>query len=105
MSKKTGTKRAREVIAIVAAGGKGRRINHPREVLEEGQEIEVQVESVDTIEKRISLAPSDYVSPEENEKKEKDLVKDFQKKSSKEQSVGMGTLGELLQAKLNEKSK
>ena len=29
--------------------GKGRRINHPREVLEEGQELEVQVESVDTI--------------------------------------------------------
>lgn len=37
--------------------GKGRRINHPREVLEEGQELEVQVENVDTVEKRISLTP------------------------------------------------
>ena len=82
--------------------GKGRRINHPREVLEEGQEIEVQVESVDTIEKRISLAPSDYVSPEEDQKKEDNLVQDFQK-SKKEQSAGFGTLGDILKAKLAEK--
>ena len=83
--------------------GKGRRINHPREVLEEGQEIEVQVESVDTIEKRISLAPSDYVSPEEDQKKEDNLVQDFQK-STKKQSSSFGTLGDILKAKLAEKS-
>ncbi|RUM39833.1 MAG: 30S ribosomal protein S1 [Desulfocapsa sp.] len=83
--------------------GKGRRINHPREVLEEGQEIEVQVESVDTEEKRISLAPSDYESPENDEQKEKNIVKDF-KKSSKESGGGFGTFGDLLQAKLAEKS-
>ncbi len=82
--------------------GKGRRINHPREVLEEGQEIEVQVESVDTIEKRISLAPSDYVSPEEDQKKEDSLIQDFQK-SKKEQSSSFGTLGDILKAKLAEK--
>ncbi len=84
--------------------GKGRRIHHPREVLEEGQEIEVVVESVDTTEKRISLAPSDYVSPEEDQNKEQELVKSF-KKSKKEQPATLGTLGDLLQAKLNEKSK
>ena len=84
--------------------GKGRRIHHPREVLEEGQEIEVAVESVDTTEKRISLAPSDYVSPEEDQNKEQDLLKSF-KKSKKEQPATLGTLGDLLQAKLNEKSK
>ncbi len=84
--------------------GKGRRIHHPREVLEEGQEIEVTVESVDTEEKRISLAPSDYVSPEEDQNKEQDLLKSF-KKSKKEQPATLGTLGDLLQAKLNEKSK
>lgn len=84
--------------------GKGRRINHPREVLEEGQEIEVQIESIDTVEKRISLAPSDYVSPEDDQKKEDHLVKDFQK-SRKEQSSNLGTLGDLLQAKLAEKRK
>jgi small subunit ribosomal protein S1 len=83
--------------------GKGRRINHPREVLEEGQELEVQVESVDTIEKRISLAPSDYESPEDDQKKEDLLVKDFQK-NTQEKAGSLGTLGDLLQAKLAEKS-
>ncbi len=83
--------------------GKGRRINHPREVLEEGQEIEVQVESVDTVEKRISLAPSDYVSPDDDQKSEDRLVNDF-KKSNKKESSTLGTFGDLLQAKLAEKS-
>ncbi len=83
--------------------GKGRRINHPREVLEEGQEIEVQVESVDTVEKRISLAPSDYVSPDDDQKSEAKMVKNFQD-NRKEQSGNLGTLGDLLQAKLAEKS-
>ena len=82
--------------------GKGRRINHPREVLEEGQEIEVQIESIDTVEKRISLAPSDYVSPEDDQKSEDRLVKDF-KKSNKKESSTLGTFGDLLQAKLAEK--
>ena len=84
--------------------GKGRRINHPREVLEEGQGIEVQVESVDTVEKRISLAPSDYVSPEDDQRSEDTLVKSFQK-SNKKQSSTLGTFGDLLQAKLAEKSR
>jgi len=83
--------------------GKGRRINHPREVLEEGQEIEVQIENIDTAEKRISLAPSDYVSPEEDQKSEDKLVKSFQKNRRKETST-LGTLGDLLQKKLAEKS-
>ncbi len=84
--------------------GKGRRIHHPREVLEEGQELEVTVESVDTIEKRISLAPSDYVSPEDDADNEQELVKNFQK-NKKEQPATLGTLGDLLQAKLNDKLK
>jgi len=83
--------------------GKGRRINHPREVLEEGQEIEVQVESVDLAEKRISLAPSDYVSPEDDQRSEDRLVQDF-KKSNKKQTGTLGTFGDLLKAKLAEKS-
>jgi small subunit ribosomal protein S1 len=84
--------------------GKGRRINHPREVLEEGQEIEVTVESVDTEEKRISLKPSDFVSPEDDQRSEESLVKDF-KKSAKKESSNLGTFGDLLKAKLSEKSK
>jgi len=83
--------------------GKGRRINHPREVLEEGQEIEVQVESIDMEEKRISLTPSDYVSPDDDQKSEDKLVKDFKNAHTK-QTASLGTFGDLLQAKLAEKS-
>ncbi len=36
--------------------GKGKRINHPREVLEENQTIEVKISRVDEEEKRLSLA-------------------------------------------------
>ncbi len=84
--------------------GKGRRIHHPREVLEEGQEIEVQVESIDSVEKRISLTPSDYESPENEQKKEEKRVKEFKNKTKEETGKSLGTLGDLLQAKLAEKS-
>ncbi len=82
--------------------GQGRRINHPREVLEEGQDLEVRVESVDSIEKRISLAPSDYISAEEDQNTEKEQLKNFHK-SNKKESATFGTFGDLLQAKYNEK--
>ena len=54
------------LIHISKLGG-GRRINHPREVVETGQEIEVIIESIDAVEKRISLAPVDYESAENKE--------------------------------------
>lgn len=86
--------------------GSGRRINHPREVLEEGQNIDVQIEGVDRAEKRISLVPADYVSAEDEEEKEKSEYRSFiagekKKKSSSE----VGSLGALLKAKMAEKKK
>jgi small subunit ribosomal protein S1 len=86
--------------------GSGRRINHPREVLEEGQNIDVNIESIDLAEKRISLVPADYVSAEAEQDKERTeyksfISKDKKKKSSKE----MGSLGALLKAKMAEKGK
>ncbi|MEJ2058027.1 MAG: S1 RNA-binding domain-containing protein, partial [Desulfofustis sp.] len=57
--------------------GHGRRINHPREAVEEGQEIEVVIESIDPEEKRISLAPSDYVSTEDEAEKERRDYTDY----------------------------
>ena len=94
------------LIHISKLGG-GRRINHPREVLEEGQSVEVVVESVDTAERRISLAPSNYVSPESEEEKEKSDFTDYLAKEKRENppSAGLGTLGELLKAKMAEKKK
>lgn len=94
------------LIHISKLGG-GRRINHPREVLETGQEIEVVVESVDTAEKRISLAPLDYESPESKENVEKaeyvSYVQQARKKEKNGGEEGVGSFGALLKAKMKEK--
>ncbi len=85
--------------------GAGRRINHPREVLEEGQQLDITVENIDTEEKRISLVPADYVSEESEQEKEANDYKSFVKKEKKKKSSsGVGSLGALLQAKLQEKN-
>ncbi|SHO44582.1 30S ribosomal protein S1 [Desulfopila aestuarii] len=92
------------LIHISKLGG-GRRINHPREVLEAGQEVEVVIESIDTVEKRISLAPVDYESAETVENKEKaDYVSYVQQAKKKEKSEeNLGSFGALLKAKMKEK--
>ncbi|MFW2366310.1 MAG: 30S ribosomal protein S1 [Desulforhopalus sp.] len=86
--------------------GSGRRINHPREVLEEGQNIDVKIEGVDRTEKRISLVPADYVSAEKEEEKEKTDYRSFIAGEKKKKSGSeMGSLGALLKAKMAEKKK
>ncbi len=85
--------------------GAGRRINHPREVLEEGQNIDVTIDAIDLAEKRISLIPADYVSPEAEQDKERAEYKSFKSKEKKKESTGMGSLGALLKAKMKEKGK
>lgn len=86
--------------------GSGRRINHPREAVEEGQNIDVTIESIDREEKRISLVPADYISEESEKEKEQQEYKSFVSKSTKKKETqAVGSLGALLQAKLAEKSK
>lgn len=86
--------------------GSGRRINHPREVVEEGQALDVTVESIDTDEKRISLVPADYVSADSEKEKEHLDYKTFKAKDKKkEKKSDVGSLGALLQAKMAEKKK
>lgn len=82
--------------------GSGRRIHHPREIMEEGQEIEVSIESIDNDQKRISLTPTDYTAPEDVEKAEQEEYVHFSKSKQKE---SLGNLGDLLKAKLEEKNK
>lgn len=89
------------LIHISKLGG-GRRINHPREVVEAGQDIEVVIESIDDDEKRVSLAPSDYQAPEAKEDAERKEFKRFLS-GQKDKKTDMGSLGALLQAKLEEK--
>lgn len=85
--------------------GNGRRINHPREVVEEGQNIDVKIEGIDTEEKRISLVPSDYVSEESEQEKERNEYKKFVSQKKKKAEKSVGSLGALLQAKMDEKNK
>lgn len=94
------------LIHISKLGG-GRRINHPREVVEVGQELEVVVESVDSADKRISLAPIDYQSEENKEAVEKaDYVSYVQQSKKRENAEeGMGSFGALLKAKIQQKKK
>jgi small subunit ribosomal protein S1 len=86
--------------------GAGRRIHHAREVLEEGQNIDVTIESIDTVEKRISLVPADYVSQETEQEKETDEYRSYLKKTRQKKTASpedVGSLGALLKAKLQEK--
>lgn len=81
--------------------GSGRRINHPREVLEAGQEITVKIDSVDMEKQRISLVPEDYTAKAEEEQAAK---KEYARpKETAPQS--MGTLGDLLQAQMKQQGK
>ncbi|BCO09853.1 30S ribosomal protein S1 [Desulfolithobacter dissulfuricans] len=78
--------------------GAGRRINHPREVLEPGQEITVKIDGVEREKQRISLVPEDFTDSAGTEKKEKESGRE---PSFRPQAPGsMGTLGDLLKAQL-----
>lgn len=73
-------------------------------MVEAGQNIEVVIESIDPDNKRISLTPSDYTSPEQEVEKEH---RDYKKYQSSQKKTGdkesLGSFGALLKAKLNEK--
>ena len=83
------------LIHISGLGG-GTRIKHPREVISEGQSIEVIVDSVDPEKKRISLKPVLQKTEEQ-----KDFEQYTEQKS--DSFKAMGNLGDLLKGKLNKK--
>jgi len=86
------------LIHISKLGG-GRRLSHPREVLKEGQAVEVQIEAVDREKRKISLALAEVRRAEEEEAA---TIKEY-----KQQSVAapqnLGSFGELLKAKMEQK--
>jgi small subunit ribosomal protein S1 len=77
--------------------GAGRRINHPREVLEAGQELTVRVESLDKEQNRIALAPEDY------EAGEKTPSEEDREKIRRSRSESLGTLGDLFKKEIQKK--
>jgi small subunit ribosomal protein S1 len=76
--------------------GGGRRIHHPREVLEAGQELTVKIESVDTAQKRLALTPEDYVAKELDEER-------FTPPPASKEPTSMGTFGDLLKSQSKKK--
>ena len=76
--------------------GSGRRINHPREVLEVGQPITVKIDSVDPEKRRISLLPEDYTEEDGDDN-------DYTPPPASQAPKSMGTLGDLLQAQMKGK--
>jgi small subunit ribosomal protein S1 len=76
--------------------GAGRRINHPREVLDAGQEITVRIESIEPEKQRIALVPDDYAGNAEQSP-------DAEPPRPKERPKSLGTLGDLLAAGMKKK--
>ncbi len=89
------------LIHISALAG-GRRINHPREVISEGEVVEVRIEAVDPEQKRISLALASAVKAVEDEGREVAKVRDYISKTQQQSGGSMGTLGDILKKKLSD---
>jgi len=81
--------------------GAGKRINHPREAVKEGDTLEVRVDGIDREARRVSLSPA---GPAREAEEEERTLREF-RQTSGEKSSGMGTLGELLKGKLGEKTR
>ncbi len=87
------------LIHISRLGG-GKRINHPREVVKEGESLTVKVEKVDSDARRISL-----VLPGGEGAAEQAPEEDFRKYVPEPPASGMGTLGDLMKKQLEKKKK
>ena len=82
--------------------GAGKRISHPREVLKEGDIVEVKVENVDRENRRLSLTLAGPARAAEEE--EADMAT-FRSQATVESSASMGSLGDLLKAKQENRKK
>lgn len=81
--------------------GAGKRINHPREVVKEGEQIEVKIESIDLGNRRISLAPA---GPARAAAEEEATMTEFRRQSD-DAPKGMGTLADMLRSKVQKGKK
>jgi small subunit ribosomal protein S1 len=82
--------------------GSGKRISHPREVLKEGETMEVKVESVDRENRRLSLA---LAGPARAAEEEEAVLDTFRRQAAVESGTSMGSLGDLLKAKQEKRKK
>lgn len=77
--------------------GRGKRIRHPGEAVREGEVLEVRIETLDAARRRLSLAPAE-ADAGEDEAQADDLSRYLE-----EAPRPVGSLGELLKARLAEK--
>lgn len=82
--------------------GQGKRINHPREVLKEGETIEVKVEGVDRESRRLSLS---LAGPSRAAEEEAATMDAFRAASAESSAKSLGSLGDLLKAKMDKKKR
>ncbi|MDB9823016.1 30S ribosomal protein S1 [Deltaproteobacteria bacterium] len=80
--------------------GKGKKIKHPREVLAEGQTVEVKIGRVDEEKRRLSLA-----MVLDSQDSETDFKKYITEGGNRTSSGSLGKLGDLLMAKLEKDKK
>jgi len=90
------------LVHISALAG-GRKINHPREVVKEGETVEVRIDQVDPEQRRISLSLAEAVKAAAEEAKTDEEVREYISQTSLQDSGGMGTLGDLFGKKLGKK--
>lgn len=76
--------------------GGGKRINHPREVVKEGEQIEVKIESIDRGNRRISLA---LAGPARAAAEEEATLSEFRRQAD-DAPKGMGTLADMMRTKV-----
>ena len=88
------------LIHISKLGG-GRRLSHPREVLKEGQAVEVQIEGVDREKRKIALALAAVRRAQEEEAA---TIEEYRQQATTAPQ-NLGSFGELLKAKMDQKGK
>lgn len=88
------------LLHISKLGGE-KRISHPKEVLKEGQEIEVKVEAVDVAARKLSLSLAEVSRAEEDAA---GAIKDYQQQQA-DSGQTMGGLGDLLKAQMDKKDR
>lgn len=76
--------------------GAGRRISHPREVIHEGDRVEVKIVGVDSSARRISLT---LAAQSRAAEEEAGNIEAFRQDSARDAAKGMGTFADLLRAR------
>jgi small subunit ribosomal protein S1 len=82
--------------------GAGKRISHPREVLKEGERVEVKVESVDRENRRLSLV---LAGPARAAEEEEAVMETYRRQAAAASGSSMGSLGDLMKAKQEKRKK